>query len=77
MELYDQVLCEAIAREMLPMLREKGPQMVEMRCFEAIRKIHQIVAEERLDDPECFERIEEIACVLDELGIGGGGRHDF
>ena len=77
MELYERILCEEITREMLPMLREKGPQMVEMRCFEAIRKIYRIVAEERLDDPECFARIEEIVCVLDELGIGGGGRHDF
>ena len=77
MELYERILCEEIARRMLPVVQEQGAQMVEMRCFEAIREIYRIVADERLDDPECFARIEEIVCVLDELGTGGGGRHDF
>jgi hypothetical protein len=35
------------------------------------------VSNEALDDSQIFERVEEIVPALDDLGIGGGGCHDF
>ena len=77
MQLHDQILCEAIAKEVIPQLRIDAAKLVEMRCYQTIMKIYEIVENEALDDAQCFERIEEIVTALDDLGIGGGGRHDF
>ena len=40
-------------------------------------KIKNIIENDDLTDKECFERIEEIVCVLEDIGSDGGGRHDF
>lgn len=77
MELYEQILCQTIARDVIPALRLDAARLVELKCYQAIRKIREILADERLDDAECFDRIEQIVSGLDDLGIGGGGRHDF
>ena len=52
-------------------------RLVEMKCYEALCKIKAIVEDDAIEDPECFMRVEEIICTLEELGSGGGGRHDF
>ena len=77
MELYERILCETIARDVIPSLQLDSAKLLELKCYQAIEKIYQIVSDETLDDPECFGKIEQIVGVLDELGIGGGGRHDF
>ena len=43
----------------------------------ALLKIRDILADDALDDPACFARIEAIVSLLEDLGIGCGGRHDF
>ena len=40
-------------------------------------RIKEIIEDDTLDDPECFMKIEEIVCVLEEVGSSGGIRHDF
>ena len=77
MELYERILCEAIAKEVIPSLHIDAAQLVEMKCYQAIQKIYLILADETLEDAVCFQRIEEIVCALEEAGIDGGGRHDF
>lgn len=77
MELYEKVLCEVIAKEVIPSLRIDAAKLVEMKCYQTIKKIHEIVSDDSLEDPECFWRVEEIVCALEELGLDGGGRHDF
>ena len=77
MDLYEQILCETIAREVIPSLNINSKELVEMKCYQTILRIQEILANERLDDQACFWRIEEIVSALDDLGIGGGGRHDF
>ena len=77
MELYEQILREAIAQDVIPRLRIDPVQLIEARCYQAILRIYQIIGDETLEDPDCFHRIEEIVTTLDRLGIGGGGRHDF
>jgi len=76
MELYEQILCEVIAKEVVPGLHIDSAKLVEMKCYQTIRKISEIIADETLDDPACFWRIEEIVCALEELGIGCCGCHD-
>jgi len=77
MELYEQILCETIAKEVLPSLHLNYKTLLELKCYQAIMEIYQIVSDDSLDDETCFTQIEKIVCVLDNLGIGGGGRHDF
>lgn len=77
MELYERILCEMIAREVIPALNLDAASLVEMKCYRTICKIHEIVSDGAKTDEECFRKIEEIVCELDSLGIGGGGRHDF
>ena len=43
----------------------------------ALRNIRDILADDTLDDPACFARIEAIVSLLEDLGIDCGGRHDF
>ena len=43
----------------------------------ALWKIREILADDSLDDPACFQKIEAIISVLEELGISSGSRHDF
>lgn len=77
MEEYQSILVETIAREVIPSLEIDSAKLVEMKCYQTILKIRHILEDESLDDPECFERIEEIVSAMDQLGVGGGGRHDF
>ncbi len=58
-------------------LQQKTAQLVELRCFQSLRKIKEIISDPTLSDAECFQRIEAIVCVLEELGSDGGARHDF
>lgn len=50
---------------------------VEMECFHALAKIKSILEDDSLRDEECFEQIEEIICIFEDLGSGCGNRHDF
>ena len=43
----------------------------------ALRNIQKILADDTLDDPECFHRIEAIVSLLEDMGLSCGGRHDF
>lgn len=40
-------------------------------------RIRDILADSTLPDEICFHRIEAIVRLLEDLGIGCGGRHDF
>ena len=81
MNLYQQILLHALAEEeaalSAPELRAAMDRAVEMRCYGALVKIKRIIEDESLEDPECFQKIEAIIRALEELGSGGGFRHDF
>ena len=40
-------------------------------------EIRAVLDDETLEDPECFQRIEQIVRIYEELGPGGGIRYDF
>ena len=51
--------------------------VIEGQCYQALQKIKSIIDDDSLNDPECFHKIEEIVCTLEEIGSDGGCRHDF
>ena len=50
--------------------------MVHDRCCRALWEIREVLNDNSLSDPACFEKIEGILSVLETLGPGGGSRHD-
>ena len=77
MELYEKILCEMIAHEIIPSLQLDAAALVEMKCYNTIQKIYEVLSDDAKTDEECFLKIEQIVGELDLLGIRGGGRHDF
>ena len=51
--------------------------MAETECCEALRKIRDILDDDTFNDEACFYRIHRIVDLFEELGPGGGSRHDF
>jgi len=81
MELYHEILADALSREhivvSIPALQLDAAQLVESKSYQALQKIKAVIQNDSLDDPECFVRIEEIIRILEETGSSGGNRHDF
>lgn len=40
-------------------------------------KLRLILEDESLTDEVCFQKIEEIINIFEEIGSDGGSRHDF
>ena len=81
MELYRQILIRALENEKievtLPDMKVTPEELVEMKCYAALREIKRVIDDESLDDRDCFQKIEEIIQILEKAGSGGGVRHDF
>jgi len=81
MELYKEILIEALSKGRMevffPELEIDGAKIVEMECYRALCRIRDIIRDERLSDGGCFQQIEEVVCTLENIGSGGGSRHDF
>lgn len=81
MELYQEILAHILQHETMcisfPEWNCDVGALVEGRCDQALQQIQAILRDDRLDDAECFQKIEEIVCVFENLGSGCGIRHDF
>lgn len=81
MESYKEFLRELWETEemetLLTKLGKKLAEITEMRCYQALLEIKEILEEDTFTDAECFMRIEKIICTLEQLGYGVEGRHDF
>ena len=82
MELYQEILCRVLANEKVQvsfpeLVNTDVTKIVELECYKALGKIKAILEDDALADRECFQQIEEIICTFEELGSGGGSRHDF
>lgn len=80
MNLWQQMLC-ALAQEgnvevRFPQLN-KIEKLLELRCYQALLEIKNIIEDDTLDDPTCFWKIEKIVRVFENIGSDGGSRHDF
>jgi len=81
MELYKEILAYALSygevKITFPDHNMDISQLVEGECYKALQKIKAIIHDDSLEDLECFMKIEEIICVLEDMGSSGGSRHDF
>ena len=81
MSLYNEILARKIYEEGIAAILEnlipEPEQTVEMVCYQALKQIRAILDDDSLSDPECFEQIEEIINVFEDIGSNGGSRHDF
>ena len=81
MEFFTELLVGALEKGRMvvtfPDLKLDPAGLVELRSFAALHKIKSIIEDDALDDPECFQKIEEIVLALEFLGSDGGARHDF
>ena len=50
---------------------------IEKECMEVQGRIRAIFADESIEDPECFERIEQIGRAMESIGLNCGSRHDY
>lgn len=81
MELYEEIVLHALSSDSCTITFEGKvctiPEIIEGQCYQALKKIQAILCDDTLNDSECFLKIEEIICVLENLGSGAGVRHDF
>jgi len=81
MELYKEILVHALAQQpaevTFPGLELNAEKLVESVCYKTLERIRAVVQDDRLSDPECFYRVEEIVLALEDAGSSGGFRHDF
>ena len=80
MELYKEILGHALTfgEVKLTFAGECDlAKIVEGECYQALKKIKAVIQDDSLTDSECFLKVEEIVNVLESVGSGGGGRHDF
>lgn len=77
LELYHRVLLSYLENQAILKGMPSSSEIVEGECYRVICRIRQILADESLEDAECFRKIEEIVCALESAGLDAGGRHDF
>ncbi|CDC26512.1 uncharacterized protein BN668_02373 [Firmicutes bacterium CAG:466] len=82
MDLYTEMLVEILSKQKIeihfPELSFSVEELLEMRCYEeALCKIKAVLEDESLTDEVCFQKIEEIINIFEEIGSDGGSRHDF
>ena len=81
MELWKELLAQALSEEeaviTFPQLRLDAAAIVEGQCYQALKQIKEILEDTRLEDSDCFLKIESIISTLEILGSDAGSRHDF
>lgn len=76
-EILAHYLAQQYAEILFPNLQMNAKEIIELQCYQTLQKIQQIIQDNRIDDEECFIRIEEIVCALEDIGINCGSRHNF
>ena len=80
MEFFLKILEKTLAEHGAAVTISGGEEMERLmreRCVQALREIREVLDDDTLDDPQCFQRIERIVEIYEALGAGGGSRHDF
>ena len=83
MDFYESLLynfSEKLRAAVTPSDEEKQSLLAELMDSAACRtleEIREVLDDERLDDQNCFQRIEEIVRLYEKWGSNGGSRHDF
>ena len=81
MELYKEIFAHALTygqiQFVFPRKEDDILKIAENVCYQTLQKIKAIIEDDSLEDKECFYKIEEIVCALEDIGCVGLGRHDF
>lgn len=81
MDLYKEILTEVLSRRKTRVIFENvqidAAQIVEMECYQALKKIQTVIEDDSLDDNECFMKMEKIIETFESLGSPIENRHDF
>lgn len=81
MELYEEIFLKEVREAAMngAVLKDSihAERIVMNACYAALEQIRAILKDETLDDRDCFQKIEEIVCVYEQLGSDCGSRHDF
>lgn len=76
----EAILAKEIGQKVLDFIKDQDMQVLTQRingkALELLEKIRDILDDEKLDDPECFERIETMVDAFQEAGISVS-RHDW
>lgn len=72
MQLNQEILIYLLKREGFDLQRN-----FDNECYRALAKIREVIRDDTLEDEDCFMRIERIITIYEEMGSGGGTRHDF
>ena len=75
MDLGRSILERAFKENCLPITQSDIEKLFEKECYRILDKIKAVLEDEYLDDKACFEKIEMLVCLFDEIGGGCGGRH--
>ena len=76
-EILAHLLSQTDAQILFPDLKLDAQQIIETQSYQALLEILEILRDDRLSDPDCFEKIEAIVNVFESLGVSCGTRHDF
>lgn len=81
MELYKELLINALDSQRIevtfPELKIDAKTIVELKSYDALRQIKQVIEDDSLKDDACFERIERIVCIFERTCGSLSSRHDF
>ena len=80
-KLYEEIFLKEVRETAMnsPVLKDSihAEQIIMNACYAALEQIRAILKDDTLDDHDCFQKIEEIVCVYEQLGSDFGSRHDF
>ena len=81
MDLYKEILVKVLEKEKgkveISGLELDVAKIVEQKCYQTLLKIKGILSDPRLDDTQCFQKIEAIILTLESIGSGCDFRHDI
>lgn len=76
-EIIAQILRKGVMEITFPQITGDLAELAESECCKVLREIRDVIADNSLDDKECFLKIEKIVRIFEESGVDCGGRHDF
>lgn len=79
MKLFQEILFTALNNQkvelVFPNVKESITDIINNKSYESLQKIKEIIDDDSLSDEACFQKIEKIVCVFEDIGASRGNRH--